>query len=169
MRKLFELDKKNYTNNDQMINRIAVRAIIYEKPFLYMVQSKKFQEYKFPGGGQNPGESLIDTLKRETLEESGIKIQDNMTLYGYVIEKRKSFHEKDTVFHMTSYYYLCQLKEQSTYRHLDPYEIEFGYDIHKVHIDDAIKQNEQLILKDISQYSWVTRELQVLKMIKDEL
>lgn len=33
-------------------------------------------EYQFPGGTQEDGESLIDTVKRELMEETGIEIKD---------------------------------------------------------------------------------------------
>ncbi|MFA6801217.1 MAG: NUDIX domain-containing protein [Acholeplasmataceae bacterium] len=168
MKKLLDLDIKDYQKQDHIIKRIAVRAIIYEKPFLYMIQSKKYQEYKFPGGGQNTGETLIETLKREVLEEAGIILDDDVVAYGYVDEKRKAMIEKDSIFHMTSYYYICKIKTLTDYRHLDAYEKIYGYELKKIHIDDAIKQNQKLILIDNTQFSWVFRELEILKMIKNE-
>ncbi len=37
---------------------------------------KKYNQYTFIGGGIDPGESKIDTLRREFLEEVGITIKD---------------------------------------------------------------------------------------------
>ncbi len=169
MRKLLELDLNNYQGVEKEFIRTAVRGIMIEKPFLYMIRSDKYLEYKFPGGGMEEGESKIDTLKREVLEESGIIISDDIKPYGYVNERRKSTHEKNTIFVMNSYYYLCGIKTFTGTQNLDAYEIEHGYKLEKVHIDCAIKNNQELISGNTENMPWVYRELEVLKLIKDEL
>ncbi len=169
MRKLIDLDSHNYKKEDYVYSRTAVRAIIYDNSFLYMIKSKKYGEYKFPGGGMETSESQVDTLKREVLEESGIIICDDIKPYGYVVEKRKSYLEEDAIFYMISYYYLCSVKEFTDTQNLDAYEEEYGYELVRVHIDEAIKTNHELAQRNNEKYAWVTREFKVLEMIKDEL
>ncbi len=169
MRKLFELDLKDYKDSDKITNRIASKAIFYEKPFLYMITSDKYHDLKFIGGGQEPNETLIETLKREVLEEAGLTITDKIEPFGYCIEKRKSIFDSNEVFMMTSYYYLCEIKHKSEHRDFDQYEKEYGYKLIKIDIDEAIDQCEKLIKTNTKNYNWIYRELKMLKMIKDEL
>ena len=168
MRKILEIDAKDYHPSDEVIKRIAVRAIIYQKPYIYLIQSDKYKEYKFPGGGANPNESHLETLRRETKEETGIKIKDDIKAYGYVIEKRKSIFEANKIFMMQSYYYRCEIDSMHHGQNLDPYEEDYGYQLKKVIIDDAIKQNELLLKNDHKHIPWVKRELHLLKLIKEE-
>ena len=169
MRKLFELDLKDYKDTDKIINRIASKAIFYEKPFLYMITSNKYHDLKFVGGGQETGETLIETLKREVLEEAGLTITDKIKPFGYCIEKRKSIFDSNEVFMMTSYYYVCEIKNKSEYRNFDQYEKDYEYELIKIDIDDAIDQCEKLIKMNTKDFNWIYRELKILKLIKDEL
>ena len=169
MRNILTFDAKNYELKDQVIHRTAIRAIIIEKPYIYLIQSKKYQEYKFPGGGLLQGETHLETLIRETKEEAGIKIKNQIKPYGHIAEKRKSVFESNAIFKMDSYYYLCEILSMGHEQQLDPYEKVYGYELKKVLLDDAIKQNEKLVDSNQNKIPWVKRELYVLKMIKEEL
>lgn len=168
MRKLFELDLHDYHQDDQVFERTAVRAILLDHDQIYMIKSRRFQDLKFPGGGMEANESLVDTLKREVLEESGIVIFDDIKHYGYVIEKRKSNVHPHTIFYMTSHYYLCQIKTMGKAQHLDDYEKDYGYHLVKLSLDDATTQNEDIVKKNHEEIPWIKQELYVLKMMKDE-
>ena len=71
MRELFILDKKNYNPNGSVGKRPSVRGIILRNGKIAMMHSQKYNYYKLPGGGIEPGESLEETLIREVREESG--------------------------------------------------------------------------------------------------
>lgn len=162
-------DSKDYKSTDQLIERIACRAIILEYPYIFMIQSDKYKELKFPGGGQKPNESDYETLIRETLEETGLNIiSSSIKEFGVVFEKRKSVVNQSDIFSMKSKYYTCRVELQIKQQNLDEYEKEYGYQLIKIHIDEAIKQNQSLLEKDITNIPWVTRELRVLHYIKDE-
>lgn len=68
MRLLFNLDTKDYTCTDRVLSRPSVRAIVIKDGRVAMVHSLKYDYYKFPGGGMEPGETQEEALARETLE-----------------------------------------------------------------------------------------------------
>lgn len=71
MRILFEMDKKDYIPNGSVFSRPSARAIIIIDGKIAMVYSKKYNYYKFPGGGIEDTESMKEALIREVLEETG--------------------------------------------------------------------------------------------------
>lgn len=74
MRLLFEMDRKDYDPSGSRFERPSVRGIIVRDGKVAMVHSKKFDYYKFPGGGIEPGEEQEATLIREVKEESGLVV-----------------------------------------------------------------------------------------------
>ncbi|MCD4826509.1 MAG: NUDIX domain-containing protein [Acholeplasmataceae bacterium] len=167
MKIIHYFDLKDYHIKDKVSKRVACRAIILQYPHLYMIQSDMYQDLKFPGGGQKPDESDEQTLIRETLEETGLTvIKESISPFGRVIEKQKSKTKKDTIFYMESKYYTCKVKDHIKEQNLDDYEKEFGYKLIKIHIDDAINQNLDILSKNIPEIRWVKRELKVLKYLR---
>lgn len=149
--------------------RVAIRAIIFKDEKLMMIQSKKVNEFKFPGGGKLPNESHIETLIRETKEETGLSIiLDSVKPYGYVKEIRNSGIEKNQAFEMDSYYYICSVEDEINQTNLDTYEMEYGYQLKIVNINEAINQNENC-LNQIDQAPWVYRELIVLRDLRENI
>jgi len=74
MKELYVFDKKNYDKSLPRHTRKAVRAIIKKNDDLVLVKNKRQGYYQFPGGGLEPGESHLDTITRETAEETGLTI-----------------------------------------------------------------------------------------------
>ncbi|MDO9629182.1 MAG: NUDIX domain-containing protein [Acholeplasmataceae bacterium] len=169
MRLIEDFDKKNYDDCIKLFHRKAVRAIIIKEGKLALIKSEKFGEYKFPGGGKEDHESDIDTLIRETREESGLNIiTDSIKPYGMMMEKRKSTFDPTNIFQMESYYYLCEVSDGISETNLDFYELEYGYKLHFVSIEEAITNNEKALIHQ-EQVTWIERELCVLKDIKKNL
>ena len=87
MRLIEDFNLNNDADCTSTFSRTAVRAIIYKDGKLVMVKSEKFGEYKFPGGGKDDGESDLETLVRETKEETGMTaIPASVQAYGYTRE-----------------------------------------------------------------------------------
>ncbi|EOS35722.1 hypothetical protein C808_04463 [Lachnospiraceae bacterium M18-1] len=86
MKPLFKMDIKNYADSDIHIRRPSARAVIRaEDGRLAMVYSRKYQYYKFPGGGIQNGEDNTEALAREVLEE---RMNDVKKRHGYYPQKK---------------------------------------------------------------------------------
>lgn len=163
MRLIKIIDKQNYGKNVTINTRIAVRGIIFIGDKVLMIQSDKYQEYKFPGGGVEKNESDIDTLIREVREETGCEvIPSSIKEYGKMIERRIDTFDSSHIFEMESRYYLCQVEDKIGLQCLDDYEAEYGYHICNVSIKEAIAQNTLVMPIEENAHTWVERELVVL-------
>lgn len=66
-----------------MVRQISVRGIVLHEGKLLCVRLKAYKEHLkrdnsywcLPGGGLDEGEALIDGVKREMLEETGVEAQ----------------------------------------------------------------------------------------------
>lgn len=111
MKKLFIIDLKDYNENMPRFKRPSVRAIIIKNGLIAMVYSKKYDYYKFPGGGIEKNEDILTALKREVLEETGLKIIDaSITELGSVLRIQKSRFNDSEIFEQENYYYLCDIE-----------------------------------------------------------
>ncbi|MRH43560.1 NUDIX domain-containing protein [Aquibacillus halophilus] len=146
-------------------HRKAVRAVITQNNKVLLVQSNK-GDYKLPGGGIEEGESDSGGLIREVGEETGyinIIVKDKI---GSVIERKIDAYDSNALFQMTSYYYFCELaSEQRVNQKLDNYELEQEFTPKWVSLDDAIHQNEKMLIQN-SKNKWIERENYVLKELK---
>ena len=142
MRLLFEMDKKDYEHCTHRFVRNSARSIIIRDGKIAMIHSLKYDYYKFPGGGIEPGESAADALIRETAEEAGLTvIPDSIREYGYVHRIQKSTAEEDEYFVQDNYYYLCDAEEGVTPQKLDDYESDEHFTLEYVMPENAIFRN----------------------------
>lgn len=159
------IDEPNLANFQRIIERVAIRAIIMANYRILLVQSNG-GDFKFPGGGLEENESHEECLKREVREETGYIhciVKDKV---GTVIERKMDEYENNALFQMTSHYYVCDLAdEEKMAQKLDEYEAILNFTSKWVSLEDAIKQNENLIEK-LEQNSWLKRETFVLKQIE---
>ncbi len=142
MRLLFEMDKKDYGECTRSFTRDSARSIIIRNGKIAMIHSLKYDYYKFPGGGIEPGESNVDALIRETAEEAGLTvIPDSIREYGYVHRIQKSTVEVDEFFIQDNYYYLCDVEEGVNPQKLDDYESDEHFTLEYVMPESAIRSN----------------------------
>ena len=119
-------DEKNYKQRSGLV-REAVRAVIVKNNKVALVKSLKENHYKFPGGEIELGESHIDTLIRETKEETGLIIKpSSIKEYGFIHEIRKSIFNDDA-FEQKSYYYFAEVEDEVTLQELSEKELDLQY------------------------------------------
>jgi 8-oxo-dGTP pyrophosphatase MutT (NUDIX family) len=94
--------------------RNSVKAIIRKDDAMLLIRKRDEtgDYYIFPGGGQDKGEDMISTLKRECREEidSEVIVNDLVLMRKY-IGKNHEFAETDTDIHQVEFYFSCQLAD----------------------------------------------------------
>ncbi len=166
MRLLFTMDRKDYDPKGEAYVRPSVRAVLIRDGKIAMVHSRKYDYYKFPGGGIEPGENQAAALIRETAEEAGLKvIPESIHPYGYVHRVKKGDNEPR--FIQDNYYYCCEAAEEGVDQKLDDYEREAGFSLEYVFTEHAIAANRRQNWAGIDQ-NMLEREALVLEMLIKE-
>ena len=169
MRRLFEIDLKDYNETDTVFRRPSARAIIQKGDKLALVYSKKEKYFKFPGGGIHDDEDKKEALIREVREEVGlVVIPESIREYGSVLRRQKSTVKDGEIFEQENYYYFCDVQERSVSQDLDDYEDEAGFVLKIVDIDEAIATNAAYSSDDFFNEVMIKREKRVLEMLKQE-
>ncbi|MBR3340795.1 MAG: NUDIX domain-containing protein [Clostridiales bacterium] len=170
MRRLFEMDLKDYNDTDNVFRRPSARAIILKGDKIALVYSKKEKYYKFPGGGIHVDEDKKEALIREVREEAGlVVIPETITEYGSVLRRQKSTQGNNTIFEQENYYYFCDVEDGTISQELDDYENEARFVLQIVSLDEAITTNSVYATDDFSNEIMIKREKQVLELLKQEL
>ena len=168
MRLLFEMDKKDYTHCTHSFVRNSARSIIISGERLAMIHSKKYDYYKFPGGGIEQGEDPIDAMIRETREESGLLVKpETVEEYGYVHRIQKSGMDDTECFIQDNYYYLCEVEEETLSQCLDNYESEENYALEYVEPQLVISKNRNVAQSPYDPIMF-EREVKVIEMLVRE-
>lgn len=95
--------------------RIGVQALIV-KDGEVLVVVKEDQEGKIfilPGGGQEHGETLVEAVERECLEEIGARVQvDRLLTVRELISKNHPTSTEPTDVHIVNHIFTCTLLEE---------------------------------------------------------
>lgn len=153
------------TEGKEIITRQAARAISIREDKILMIVSNQ-GDYKLPGGGIKKDERHEETIAREITEETGYICNRVSSMIGKVLERKKDMHEKDKVFEMTSYYYLCEVSQEMGKQSLDDYEIELEFKPIWISIKEAIKKNIEFLNCLDKDDMWTQREKYVLTKIE---
>lgn len=147
--------------------RLAMRAVILNENKILLIKTNK-GDFIFPGGGVKSGETYNEALKREVIEESEYIIDTVGENLGTIVERKIDEFDKESMFDMTSMYYLCDLSGEKTSQNLDDYEREQEFSPVWTTIDEALSKNEKIIEdeKDIMN-PWVERETLALRKVKE--
>ncbi len=168
MRLLFEIDTGDYNLNGTAFIRHSARCIHIQNGLVAMVHSRKYDYYKFPGGGIRTRESKKHAMIRETREETGlIVIPASIHEYGYVHRIQKSNYADAEYFIQNNYYYLCDVEERVLPQELDKYEADEGFTLEYVSSDKAIciNRNAEHGPTDLNM---LEREARVLEILRAE-
>jgi 8-oxo-dGTP pyrophosphatase MutT (NUDIX family) len=148
----------------EVLVRHAVRAVIRDGDPLLMVHSAVAGDYKFPGGGVEPGESALQAIIREVSEECGRTVTHVGEVLLRVVEHRLAL-EPGRTLRMESTYYPCAVGEAVHDQRLDDYEHELAFAPAWVDPDEAIAINQRVLASGAAQ-TWVTRETEVLRALR---
>ena len=165
MRLLFAMDKKDYEKCTDVFVRNSARGILIRDKKIALVHSRKYDYYKFPGGGIEEGEDPRQTLMREVREEAGLLvIPESIREYGYVHRIQKSDRKEAQCFIQDNYYYFFEAEEKRVKQDLDGYEALEGYQLQYVDPLVAIKKHRR---KNISSNNrmMLEREALVLELL----
>lgn len=128
MNDLFDMDLKDYNPDGKVFSRPSARAIIFREGRVLLIYSKKYNYYKFPGGGIEKGEDPKEALIREVQEESGYRIiPDSIEEYGKVLRRNKDSYDENGIFEQENFYYFCRVEDDRAEQKLDGYEAEEGF------------------------------------------
>ncbi len=165
MRMLFDMDLHDYEGCTRTYVRNSARAVIIRDGKVAMVHSLKYDYYKFPGGGIEPGEDPVDAMIRETREEAGLAvIPESVREYGIVHRAQRSLKVPEEAFVQDNFYYLCDAEEETVPQELDRYEAGEDYTPEFVDPRAAIAKNRREFRSPYSR-TMFEREARVLEML----
>lgn len=168
MRLLFEIDKKDHENCTHTYIRNSARALIIEGGKLALIHSLKYDYYKPPGGGIEPGEDPVDAMIRETREEAGlVVIPASVREYGCVRRVQKGDWDETERFQQDNYYYICRALPGQVSQSLDEYEAEERFTLEYVDAELAIRKNRSAA-GESRHAVMLEREARVLELLRDE-
>ena len=93
--------------------RTAARAVIVRDGALLTVvlRDREGDFHVLPGGGQQHGETLVDTVRRECLEEVGVDVSVEEMLYiREYVGKNHDFAKRHAHFHQVETVFRCTLR-----------------------------------------------------------
>ena len=96
--------------------RSAARAVVICDGSLLATKMRDSRGvyYILPGGGQQHGETLEEAVKRECLEEVGLKVNVVRMLYvREYIGKNHDFSKRHKAFHQLEHVFLCEVEDAS--------------------------------------------------------
>ena len=105
-----------HTHRDASAVRTAARAIIIqdEKLLAVRIHTDQGEFMVLPGGGQNHGETLHQTVVREVLEELGLKVKvQHMAYIREYVGKNHAMHRIHGHFHQVEVVFFCDCSDFS--------------------------------------------------------
>ena len=159
-------DLKNYDPNGKCETRTAARGVIQKEGKYLLVLSRK-GDYKFPGGGVEPGESLIDAMCREVREETGYPVSKSSCREWAVVRERRKGLIAD-ILEMDSHYFLCGTEGPQGPTDLQGYEVEEEFRTVWLPLEEALATNRRLEASGYTGAPWLVREIKVMERLLEE-
>ncbi len=159
------LDSGDYKDDMPVIERKSMRGVIFIGDKLLVVETGN-GEIKLPGGGMEEGETEMDTLYREVLEETGRRIIPDTVKLFYTIEERRPSFKEYAIWHQISKIFYCEVDDSITEPRYTPGEIRKNMHVALMSVEDAIEKSRKII-SGTDFKPWNTREYRTLLLIKE--
>lgn len=148
----------------RLVERTAVRGVLFRGRELLLLASRH-GDYKFPGGGVEPGESFASALRREFREECGYADVVVGGELGTTREEVPAIEPEYDVFGMTSHYFACSGGSPIGDQQLEAYEAELELTPSWVAVDEALAANRRVLASGVGVMRWLVREIAVLEWL----
>lgn len=152
----------------RLVERTAVRGVLFRGRELLLLASRH-GDYKFPGGGVEPGESLASALHREFREECGYGGVTVGAELGTTREEMPAIQAEYDVFGMTSHYFTCSGGAPAGGQQLEGYEAELELTPRWVTVDAALAANRTVLAGGVGVMRWLVRETSVLSWLSESV
>ena len=145
--------------------RTAVRGVITHGSKILMVHTGR-GDYKFPGGGMEPRESVNETLLREVRVETGYEVVSIGDVLGTAYQRRVDAKDNNAYFEMKSIYIRCDVADKPAVQELDEYEKRLQFKPRWIELSEAVRNNEAFLKASrLPEWDWTSRETRVLKWL----
>jgi 8-oxo-dGTP pyrophosphatase MutT (NUDIX family) len=152
-----------------VLERIAARAIVLDGTDILLLYTRRYNDYSFPGGGLDAGESVQDGLLRELAEETGACKVQVLRHYGYLDELRPHYGAHD-LMEMRSHFFVCRAERALGTSALESYEVSNGMEARWIPILQAIAHNTQVMAEQQAAMGLsIHRETLMLRQVAKEL
>jgi len=152
----------------RLVERTAVRGVLFRGQELLLLASRH-GDYKFPGGGVEPGESLASALRREFREECGYGGVMVGAELGTTREEMPAIQAAYDVFGMTSHYFTCSGGAPVGGQELEGYEAELELTPRWVTVDAALAANRTVLAGGVGVMRWLVRETAILSWLSESV
>lgn len=165
MKELFTIDTHDYNPDGRVHVRPSARAIIEKDGRFLVMHSRKYDYYKFPGGGIEAGETPEQALIREVREESGYFVKtETIEEFGRVLRRNRDAKDPDAIFEQQNYYYFCEIGDERVPITQEDYEIEEGFEAVWVECLFALVRANRHALRSGGDPALIEREMRMFDL-----
>ncbi len=154
----------------RVLERNAARAIVTRDDTILLLYTERYDDFSFPGGGIDPGESPEVGLHRELYEETGAQDIQVMSHFGYVTEYTPTWKKQWDVMFQISHWFTCHIGSTLGQANLEYYEAANGMSAKWVSLEDALNHNRDVISRQPASMGLsIHRETLVLERVASML
>jgi len=129
-------------SNRELYGRTSVRGVVIKDNKMLLISTNR-GDYVIPGGGIEEGETAVEAITREVLEETGYEVTQVKEYLGQILFRKSDMYDAAKQYQILSLFYLCEVKDTQGEIMLSPSEIALGYKPVWVDFDIAIEHNVQ--------------------------